>query len=327
MTAVSEQIGNWLELFTAQPPAEAWRKQLRDGAFERFCALGFPTTRDEEWRFTSVAPIARTRWSEAPEAIAGSERAADAVAPWTTGGIRLVFVNGRLTGPVPALPQGLEAGLLTERSELNLIVPKTAFVALNTAFLGEVAWVKAARGAVVETPIHLVYITTADAYVAPRVLIQAGADAHLTVVESFVGTGAYFTNAVTEIAAGQGAVVDHYKVQCESLDAYHIAALGARLGQISAPTPFRSAASWCATILARCFPKAPKLPSTASISSTARNTSITTPPSTTPSRTAPATSFIRAYWTASRARSSTARLSSARMRKKPIPNRPTRTWC
>jgi Fe-S cluster assembly protein SufD len=63
------------------------------------------------------------------------------------------------------------------------------------------------------------------------VLIQAGADAHLTVVESFVGTGAYFTNAVTEIAAGQGAVVDHYKVQCESLDAYHIAALGARLGQ------------------------------------------------------------------------------------------------
>jgi Fe-S cluster assembly protein SufD len=97
--------------------------------------------------------------------------------------------------------------------------------------LGEVAWVKAARGAVVETPIHLVYITTADAYVAPRVLIQAGADAHLTVVESFVGTGAYFTNAVTEIAAGQGAVVDHYKVQCESLDAYHVAAMGARLGQ------------------------------------------------------------------------------------------------
>ena len=231
MTGVSEQIGNWLELFTAQPPAEPWRQELRDSAFERFCALGFPTTRDEEWRFTSVAPIARTRWPEAPQAIPGSERAADAVAPWTTGGIRLVFVNGRLTGPVPALPQGLEAGLLTERSELNLIVPKTAFVALNTAFLGEVAWVKAARGAVVETPIHLVYITTADAYVAPRVLIQAGADAHLTVVESFVGTGAYFTNAVTEIAAGQGAVVDHYKVQCESLDAYHVAAMGARLGQ------------------------------------------------------------------------------------------------
>ncbi|MGA2113610.1 MAG: Fe-S cluster assembly protein SufD [Bryobacteraceae bacterium] len=227
MTAVSEQIGNWLELFTTQPPAEPWRRELRERAFERFCALGFPSTRDEEWRFTSVAPIARARWSHAPEALAD----ADSVAPWTTGGIRLVFVNGRLAGPVPALPKGLEVRPLAERSELDRIVPETAFTALNTAFLGEVAWVQASRGAVVETPIHLVYITTVDTYVAPRVLIQAGADAHLTVVESFAGTGAYFTNAVTEIVAGHGAVVDHYKVQRESLDAYHVAALGARLGQ------------------------------------------------------------------------------------------------
>jgi Fe-S cluster assembly protein SufD len=227
MTAVSEQIGNWLDLFTAQPPAEAWRKELRDGALERFCALGFPTTRDEEWRFTSVAPIARTKWAAAPEATAD----ADAQAPWSTGGIRLVFVNGRLAGPVPSLPKGLEAGLLAERAELNRIVPETAFTALNTAFLDQVAWLKVARGAIVETPIHLVYITTADAYVAPRVLIQAGADAHITIVETFAGSGAYFTNAVTEIVAGQGAVVDHYKVQRESLDAYHVAALEARLGQ------------------------------------------------------------------------------------------------
>ncbi|MGP8247463.1 MAG: Fe-S cluster assembly protein SufD [Bryobacteraceae bacterium] len=236
MTAVSEQIGNWLDLFTAQPPTEEWRKELREGAFERFCALGFPTTRDEEWRFTSVAPIARARWSRAPEAAAGLKHAADDLAPWTAGGTRLVFVNGRLAGSVPALPKGLEAGLLAERSELNFFVPKTAFVALNTAFLDQVAWVRAARGAVVETPIHLVYIASqeqADAlpYVAPRVLIQAGADAHLTIVESFVGSGTYFTNAVTEIVAGQGAVVDHYKVQRESLDACHVAAIEARLGQ------------------------------------------------------------------------------------------------
>jgi Fe-S cluster assembly protein SufD len=62
-------------------------------------------------------------------------------------------------------------------------------------------------------------------------LIQASADAHVTVIESFVGTGTYFTNAVTEIVAGQGAVVDHYKVQRESLDAFHVSALQANLGR------------------------------------------------------------------------------------------------
>jgi Fe-S cluster assembly protein SufD len=227
MTPVSEQIGNWLELFTAQAPAEAWRMELREGAFERFCGLGFPTTREEEWRFTNVAPIARTKWPAAPQAAAD----VDALAPWTSGGIRLVFVNGRLASEVPALPKGVEGGLLTERSELNYIVPKTALTALNTAFLDQVAWLRVDRGATVETPIHLVYITTANAYVAPRVLIQAGADAHVTIVESFVGSGAYFTNAVTEVVAGQGAVLDHYKVQRESPDAYHVAAFAAKLGQ------------------------------------------------------------------------------------------------
>ncbi|MGA2143436.1 MAG: Fe-S cluster assembly protein SufD [Bryobacteraceae bacterium] len=239
MTVVSEkigeQIGNWLELFTAQPPAEPWRQELREAAFERFCALGFPTTHNEEWRFTNVAEIARDKWSLAPQAAAD----VDTLAPWTAGGIRLVFVNGRLAGPVPSLPKGVEAGLLAEPSELNRIVPETAFTALNTAFLDQVAWVKVARGMAVDsaTPIHLVYIAAADEpagklpYIAPRMLIQAGADAHVTVIESFVGAGTYFTNAVTEIVAGQGAVVDHYKVQRESLDAYHVAALEARLGR------------------------------------------------------------------------------------------------
>src|ERR1039457_688983 len=63
MTAVAEQTGAWLEHFTNQPPAPAWLQSLRDAAFARFAALGFPTTHDEEWRFTNVAPIARTAFT------------------------------------------------------------------------------------------------------------------------------------------------------------------------------------------------------------------------------------------------------------------------
>ena len=64
MTPVSEQTGSWLAQFTAQPKAEPWVQALREAAFQRFAELGFPTTHDEEWRFTNVAPIARTQWGQ-----------------------------------------------------------------------------------------------------------------------------------------------------------------------------------------------------------------------------------------------------------------------
>src|ERR1700679_1764610 len=63
MTAVAEQTGLWLTEFTQQPKAEPWIQKLREDAFERFAQVGFPTTRDEEWRFTNVAPIARSKFA------------------------------------------------------------------------------------------------------------------------------------------------------------------------------------------------------------------------------------------------------------------------
>ena len=57
MTAVAEQIGQWLDSFTKQPAAEPWIQELREAAFQRFTELGFPTTHDEEWRFTNVARV------------------------------------------------------------------------------------------------------------------------------------------------------------------------------------------------------------------------------------------------------------------------------
>jgi Fe-S cluster assembly protein SufD len=91
------------------------------------------------------------------------------------------------------------------------------------------------RGAVLEEPIEITYEIAAqsDLPVAchPRILIVVEADAQCTIVETYKGTGKYFTNAVTEIVAGAGAVVDHYKVQLESPDAFHIATMEASLGR------------------------------------------------------------------------------------------------
>ncbi|HEX3880170.1 MAG TPA: Fe-S cluster assembly protein SufD [Bryobacteraceae bacterium] len=195
MTAVAEQAGAWLAEFSAQAKQEKWIQALREAAFDRFSKLGFPTTRDEEWRFTNVAPIARTNWKTQP-------------------------ASG---GPIPEAAE----------QHLGKHAPETAFSALNTAFLDHVHYVEIPRGTVRETPIEITYDAghAEGAAHHPRTLIVVGAHAQCTVVETYRGQGKYLTNAVTEIVAGEGAVIDHYKVQLESPEAYHVAMLQASLGR------------------------------------------------------------------------------------------------
>ncbi len=194
MTAVAEQTGLWLTEFTRQPKAEPWIQKLREDAFERFAQVGFPTTRDEEWRFTNVAPIARGKFA------------------------------------IAAAPSNV-----TEEAEPHLgqhaDIKANAFVALNTAFLRDVQFVRVPRGKVVEQPIELVFRCGSGQAHHPRALIVVGSGAQCTVIETYEGDGAYFTNAVTEFVVGDGAVVDHYKIQRESLEAFHVATMQAAVGR------------------------------------------------------------------------------------------------
>jgi len=205
MTAVAEQTGAWLAEFTGLPAVAPWAQALREAAFERFAKLGFPTTREEEWRFTNVAPIARSS-----------------------------FQRGSAAGLVTGLTGGAQAGTLEEaRPHLASLAAfdRNGFVALNTAFLENVIVIRIPRGAMIEEPIQITYNGVAGHATHPRLLIVVGADAHCTIVERYTGAGNYFTNAVTEIVAGDRAVVDHYKIQRESVEAFHVATLAAQLGR------------------------------------------------------------------------------------------------
>ncbi len=207
MTAVGEQTGNWLAEFTNLPATEPWVKELRERAFARFAELGFPTTKNEEWRFTNVAPIARTNFRTVPAGWLVSH--GDAVK--------------RLTIEEAQPHLGRYAAF-----------DQNPFVALNTAFLDGIVMLRVPAGAVVEKPIEITYNVEsngAPAAVHPRTLILVGANAQCTIVETYKGTGTYLTNAVTEIEAADGAVVDHYKVQQESVQAYHVATMQVVLGR------------------------------------------------------------------------------------------------
>jgi Fe-S cluster assembly protein SufD len=205
MTAVAEQTGAWLAEFTKLPAAAPWVQELREAGFQQFAAIGFPTTHDEEWRFTNVTPIVRSNF---------------------THGLAQVRVSG-LTG-------GARAGGLEEAREYlgHLAASdRNAFVALNTAFLENVTVIRIPRGVVIEEPIQVSYTGAAGRFTHPWLLILVGSDAHCTIVENYSGEGSYLTNAVTEVVAGDCAVVDHYKVQRESLDAFHVATMAAQLGR------------------------------------------------------------------------------------------------
>jgi len=204
MTATAEQTGHWLDAFSRLPAADPWLKLLRERAFARFAAVGFPTTHDEEWRFTNVSRIARSAFPVIP---------ADLQAVW----------------PDPVRP------LASAEAEAHLAryaaFDANAFTALNTALLTGATLLAVPAGAVVYQPIELSRAAQPGTSAHPRTLIVVGADAHCTIVETYHGTGAYFTNAVTEIVAGDRSVVDHYKLQQESPEAFHVSSLQAQLGQ------------------------------------------------------------------------------------------------
>ena len=234
-------------------PRPAWLEGMRHGAIARFEQAGFPPPRDEHWRHTNFAPIVRTPFVLADHD-ANVAAAEDLVARYSFGdgaAAELVFVNGvyapHLSNPGRASRgvqvSNLGAALESDGSQLerhlgrHADVTENPFVALNTGFIADGAYVRVARGVAADGPIHLLFISAAGAggpptVSHPRVLVVAEEGAEASVVESYVGgDDVYFTNAVTEIVAGPNASVDHNKLQQESLGAYHVATTQARLAR------------------------------------------------------------------------------------------------
>jgi Fe-S cluster assembly protein SufD len=206
-------------------------RRAREQAFDRFLTLGFPTVRDEEWRFTNVGPIAATSFERARAAAVPAPRLSE----WTYGEVahQIVLVNGRLVG-TPTLPAGAS---IRRGGDAN--APAAAghvFVDLNLAFFDEEIVVEIAPGAVVTSPIHLLHILVpADVPVmaSPRLRVDVGEQAQASFIESYVSAaaGATFTNAVATYDVGAAAVVDHVKVQDESASAFHLASTFVRVGR------------------------------------------------------------------------------------------------
>jgi len=254
MTAVKEQQDIYLSTFQAAEKAStgaSWLGEIRRAAMERFLELGFPTTRQEEWRFTNVAPIAKIPFELAQAPKDGAPLAELSALPMADLGCdRLVFVNGRFSRKLSSLrdlAKGVKACSLAEALASGTFSIEQhlarharfedhAFVALNTAFHHDGAYIEIPKGLVLEKPIYLLHVTIPNgrpSITHPRNLVIAGPESQATIIEGYLGLGdgTYFTNAVSEVVVGENAAVHYCRLQHESEQAYYFGALHVRLGR------------------------------------------------------------------------------------------------
>lgn len=253
---------------TAEPP---WLRAVRRRALARFGKRGFPSRRDEDWKYTDVSTIAERPLRVAlPGDIKPGQGAAGVEAGRIDANNRdyyryaglecleLVFVNGHCVSTSAdsnyLLPGGTTvAPLATMLSDAPPMLrgsmqrmadaPPDAFAALNAAFTTDGAYLYVPDGVALDVPVHLVFLSApCDGPGAsfPRICIHLGKGARASVIESYVGIVAHenLTCVVTEIIAAEGARCDHYRVQREHQRSYHVGRLSVSQARDSQVTSF-----------------------------------------------------------------------------------------
>ena len=251
MQTTEHVLADFARIAIALPGARLpWLARARNAGLERFAQQGYPTARDEEWKYTSVVALEKQAFNATigNGIDAAAEGLFRSLALDVQPGHLLVFVNGRhapALSQIGKLPSGVALGSVADALERtpDMLEPyladagsQTVFGALNTAFMADGAWVHVPRGATIDEPVHLLFLTTAaGAAIHPRNVIVAEDGARATVIEHYAGIedAAYFNNAVTQIFAAGNAVIEHYKLQQESARAFHIAGIHAQQLQAS----------------------------------------------------------------------------------------------
>ncbi|MGD8896414.1 MAG: Fe-S cluster assembly protein SufD [Acidobacteriota bacterium] len=253
MTPVAEEKDTYRQSFErfveAGRSEPDWLRDRRASAFGRYVEKGLPGPRDEAWRHTPIAPITRAHWEPAPPVDEVPKEIRDEA--WNgSPGAQVVLVDGRLSRELSTLDHGDDAfevhslleilGSRPERLEpfLGRVLADRAnvFAELNTAFVADGVVVFLSPGAFPKDPIHVAHLATGHGsrpVSYSRVLVVAGKGSEGRVMETWSGPdgAVYLANAVTEVVVDDNAFVDHYKLQREGQQAFHVATLAARLGR------------------------------------------------------------------------------------------------
>ncbi len=218
----------------------SWLQELRRRALDNFCATGFPTTRQEDWKYTNIAAMVKRDFQLATGADGALDRDALARFRLPDTAQELVFVNGCCNDALSvrgALPDGVSVSTLSRlfRDEPDMLAQRlasadsdSAFALLNQAFVMDGAVLRLENGVELPKPIHFLFVTNAAGEASwithPKILISLGAGSRADIITSFVSLGAtpHLTNSVSEITVHEHAVLNHYTIQDQHPHAYHV---------------------------------------------------------------------------------------------------------
>jgi Fe-S cluster assembly protein SufD len=249
-----KELQTYLETFSdfervAVGHDQPWLRNLRAEAFARFCQVGLPTTRDEDWRFTNISAIAQTQFRLAAKTTVAKDSLAGL--RFTEAACQLVFVNGHFAPELSSLDKvqkgvtvnGLAKEIAAKSAHVEnhlgryLNIQRDAFCALNTAFAEDGAFVHVRRGAAVEHPIYLLFVSTptdAPSMNHPRNLFVVEEESQVAIVEDYVSLGdtaGSLCNTATELVAKDGAIVSHYMIEREDKQSFNISTLRIEQGR------------------------------------------------------------------------------------------------
>jgi Fe-S cluster assembly protein SufD len=255
VAAASQTLQNYEESFggfekSAASHGLSWLRKLRQTGFARFNEVGFPTARDEDWRFTNTSAIANTAFHLARNGHSLPSRRELEEFFVAGATCQLVFIDGRFAAGLSStgkLPDGVTVGNLAgaiardpEAIEKHLGrylgLQRDSFGALNTAFLEDGAYVHVAKGVIAADPICILFVSTvhdSPTINHPRNLIVAEENSHATIVEDYVslGDGSGFCNTVTELVAGDHSVISHYMLEREDTKTFNVSTLRIQQGR------------------------------------------------------------------------------------------------
>ncbi|WP_025762010.1 Fe-S cluster assembly protein SufD [Dyadobacter tibetensis] len=213
--------------------------QKKRAAISTFEELGFPSRKDEEWKYSSVKDLVSASYKFNEPGALSAEDVASLNIPDQNANI-LYFVNGRYHPEMSQLISSSDKIVISSLQEAYQKDPAMvnkyfgavdssgdAFTALNTAFAADGVFIHVPANQVVEHPVILRFISDArqeNVGSQPRNIVAVGQNAQVKFAEAFrtIGEQRSFTNVVTEIHMDQDSHVEYYKVQNESNQAYHV---------------------------------------------------------------------------------------------------------
>jgi len=247
VTELVKSENSYQTAFRSVAPTVPWLELVRNSGMDRFEQLGFPSVREEDWKYTNLAALAKENF--VPAIQDSVVRDVSQFAYPETEGAHLVVVNGFLRedlSQTSGLGDAVAVDLFSAAADAryNKIIRKylarnagyhnNGLTALNTAFLQSGVFLWIPKNVKVERPLQMTFVADGEQSASfPRVLVVAEENSSATLIESFVGEGRYFTNAIVEVVVKDGAQFEHYRLQRESKDAFHASTSSVELGRAS----------------------------------------------------------------------------------------------